>query len=126
MPRRKLARRFEPRYGVSEMMLETEAGYVAREMSDYLLLSINELKAKLAERQELARQSEVVLRNYVESLPEREAIAIQAMMVRDFYHIAELHLMYLRQAFPAPAAVPAKSVEAVALPFTEYLFGKPK
>src|SRR5688500_5781119 len=48
MSRRKLARRFEPRWGVSVPILEAEAVYVARERGDYLLLSLQDLRDKRA------------------------------------------------------------------------------
>ena len=51
MPRKKLARRFEPRYGVSQTMLDAECRCVGRELEDYLLLSMNDLRTKLPELQ---------------------------------------------------------------------------
>src|SRR5206468_7854744 len=49
MPRKKLIRRFEPRYGVNQEMINTEAKYVARELDDHLLLSIDDLSKSLAQ-----------------------------------------------------------------------------
>ncbi len=58
MPRKNLARRFEPRYGVNQAMLEMEAQYVGRELEDYCLLSFNDLREKLAERHRLIATAE--------------------------------------------------------------------
>jgi len=44
MPKRKLARRFEPRYGLSQTVVAAESKYIARELEDYLLQSTEELR----------------------------------------------------------------------------------
>ena len=59
MPRKKLIRRCEPRYGVSRKLLELESVYVGREQEDYLLLSANDLTARLNLLQSKDRKSVV-------------------------------------------------------------------
>jgi len=44
MPRKKLIRRFEPTYMVSQEMVDREAKYVHLEHADYLLGSTHDLK----------------------------------------------------------------------------------
>ena len=51
MPRKKAPRRFDPRPGVSESMLDAESVYVGQELRDYLLLSIDHLREMLKDRQ---------------------------------------------------------------------------
>jgi hypothetical protein len=92
MPRRNLARRFEPRYGVSQSMLDIEAKYVGRELNDYLIHSTNELKEKLSSRQKLIETAEQELSAKFAMLPTRERIALRAMFTRDCWHMAALYL----------------------------------
>src|SRR5258706_7919306 len=56
MARKKLIRRFEPRYSVSQEMLDRESKYVAREHEDYLLGSIDDLRKRLEKLRILWRE----------------------------------------------------------------------
>jgi hypothetical protein len=131
MPRKKLIRRFEPRYGVSQQMLEMEAKYVGREMEDYLLLSANDLQEKLTRLRQEWTQADQVLGNVVGGLGEREKLAVQCLIVRDMYHLLELYCTHLRTSVgtPAPASSPRRRTDTSApseriLPFSEWLFDR--
>jgi hypothetical protein len=127
MPRKKLIRRFEPRFGVSREMIEVETKYVARDMDDYLLLSTNDLKEKLAKLRESWQQADLVLEAAILHLIDREQLAVQCLVVRDMYHLLELYCTYLRAQLPDVAASRAPSekprpMEDRKLPFNEWLF----
>lgn len=96
MPPPKLARRFEPRYGVSQSVLEAESRYVARELEDYLLLSVNELRQKLRERQGLLATAGEDLQASLNPLPDRHRLALRCMLARDLVHVAALYQTFLR------------------------------
>ena len=131
MARKKLIRRCEPRYGVSEEILATEALYVAREVDDYRILSVAELNKKLAERQSLWLKADGSLQVQVEVLPERERQIVHCLLVRDIYHLLELYATYLRNAFPGASGTVSSEPEPRAdeekaeersVPFSEWLF----
>ncbi len=71
MPRKKL-RRFDPRFGVSEPMLEAEGIHVGQEFRDHLLMSITQLKEWLKDRQTLLTTTGDNLDLVLRSLPDRE------------------------------------------------------
>ncbi len=96
MPRRKLARRFEPRYGVSQSMVETEVKWVQRELEDHLLLSITDLRKRLSEIGNKVSLAEQSLRSSLNRLPDRERLALKCMLARDIFHIAALYETSLR------------------------------
>lgn len=96
MPRKKLARRFEPRFGVSQIMLDIEAGWIAKELEDYLLASLSDLRGKLQERQNLLTICDETLSKKLSALPEREQLALRCMLARDFHHIGQLYETYFR------------------------------
>jgi hypothetical protein len=98
MPRRTLARRFEPRYGVSETMIETESTYVARELADYLHFSVNDLTERLSNAHATIDQAEEQLQTVIGSLPDRERLALRCLLARDLWHIAKLYLKTLEQS----------------------------
>ena len=97
MPKRKLARRFEPRYGVSQTMLDAGCRYIAKELEDYLLQSTNELRETLAKRQVLIGTAEEELQAAFRPLPDRERLALRCMFARDCWHMAMLYKQYLNQ-----------------------------
>src|SRR4051794_37093152 len=80
MPRRKLARRFDPGFGVSKSTLQVETKFVSREFENHLLWSTNDLRRRLKERQTLITTSEAHLQLQIQSLPERESLAIRCMI----------------------------------------------
>jgi hypothetical protein len=134
MPRRKLARRFEPRYGVSQTMLEVECKYVGHEFEDYLLQSTNELRERLAKLKTLIGTAEEELHAAFSPLPDRERLALRCMFARDCWHMAMLYNQYLKQPDTAVAAATGPSSPAAEeldehnepvpiLPFNETLFG---
>ncbi len=90
MPGTKRLRRFEPRFGVSQPMLDEESRWVKQEWDDYLLLSVNELKETLIKRQAMLVAHAANLSHGLSRLPERERLAIQCMLARDFIHIGLL------------------------------------
>jgi hypothetical protein len=134
MPKKKSIRRFEPRYGVNQTMIEIEGKYVTREFEDHLLLSADDLSERLKQLRERYHQSDATAEFFVHSLSERESLAIQCLLVRDFYHLLELYNHCLaimrpdRLEAPAPTPpLPAKRVELVEgekkmVPFSEWLF----
>jgi hypothetical protein len=125
MPRKKLNRHFEPRYGVSQETVDLEATYVAREHQDYMLLAINDLKEKLAALRGKWLEADATVEMLVRSLPERDAFAFQCLLVRDLYLVLELYASCLKSTRPADAAplipAPMPPAEKV-LPFSEWLF----
>lgn len=132
MPRKKkkLARRVDPRGVVSREALEVEAGYLAREREDYLLLATNELRQMLAHRRTLWAASNAALEPAVQDLPERDRLAVQCLLVRDLYHVLELYCTHLGRPsginspssrVPTPRP-PATEVAGVSLPFSDWLF----
>jgi|GEM_PF-4670606 len=135
MARKKLIRRFEPRYGVSEAMLEVEAAYVARELEDYLVLSANDVTATRNRRRHDVTAADQQLRMCLASLGDRPRAALEALFIRDVHHIALLYIHVLQSdriaaivdqpvAAPGSAPVPAAAHEPI-LPFHETLFGEP-
>lgn len=134
MPRKKLARRFEPRYGVSQTMLDAECKYIGRELEDYLLQSTNELRETLAKRQALISTAEEELQAAFRPLPDRERLALRCMFARDCWHMAMLYKQFLNQpdtvvaaatgpSSPAPEELDKNDEPVPILPFQESLFG---
>lgn len=125
MPRRKLARRFEPRYGVSQSTIDLEATYLAREMEDYLLLSLTDLEEKVASLRSSVSTMHDELGALTEALPERERLAMLTLMYRDFHHLGALYRTYLTAGAHAPVAdtrSQPKATPPLPLPFRESLF----
>jgi hypothetical protein len=131
MPRKKLLRRFEPRSGVSQAMLEVESGYVRQELEDYLLRSKDELRERLKELNERLATTGESLQAMLAKVADRERLALRCMMARDFLHIAALYESFLGGAELPKPVVPAKPVpeELTAedepmpvVPFREWLF----
>ena len=129
MPRKKLIRRFEPRYGVSREMVEVEAKYVAREMEDRLLASTVQLQEKRTILRDVWKRADQVLEHAVHSLSERDKLAIQCLVIRDMYHLIELYNAHLKAVLSngstesIRAAEPcARGREERSLPFNEWLF----
>jgi hypothetical protein len=132
MPRKKLIRRFEPRYGVSREMIELESKYVAREIEDHLLLSADDLSKRLDEIRSRWRQADAIAERCVRALGAREALAFQCLIARDLYHILELYCQCLSAVVPArpdettapPPDSPNKTdkEEEKIIPFGEWLF----
>jgi hypothetical protein len=134
MPRKKLARRFEPRYGVSQTMLDAESKYIGRELEDYLLQSTNELRETLAKRQALIGTAEEELQVAFRPLPDRERLALRCMFARDCWHMAMLYKQFLNQpdtvvatatgpSSPAPEELDKHDEPLPILPFKATLFG---
>ena len=122
-------RRFEPRFGVSQSMLEHEARYVGREVEDYCLLSLNDLRKKLVDRRSAWKRANDELEEKLHHFNERELAAVQCLIVRDCHHLLELYLAYLKSRLSS-GAVPdriapmlTREEDAPQLPFSEWLFG---
>jgi hypothetical protein len=136
MPRRNLARRFLPRYGVSQSMLEHEATYVAREAEDCSVRSTNELRERLEGFRRSIRQDEADVVARIGGLPEHQQLILRCMLARDFWHIVKLYQCYLccrTLAPPVPNVVvtdPPESPETERAegltPFSEWLFDPAK
>jgi hypothetical protein len=132
MPRKKLIRRFEPRYTVSQEMVDREAKYVHLEHADYLLGSIHDLREQLDKWQPLWRQVNELVESLIQQQGEREALAYRCMIIRDLYHILELYRTCMMKGLPeasVDAPVPVKPVrqerveqENKIAPFSEWLF----
>jgi hypothetical protein len=101
MSGKKLIRRFEPRYGVSQTMIDAECRYVGRELEDYLLLSTDDLRKQLADLQKQIAKADEELSTRLCKTPDRERLALRSMLARDFWHIAVLYQTLL--ASPAVA-----------------------
>ena len=120
-------RRFEPRFGVSQNLVDHEAQYVGREVEDYCLLSLNDLKQKRASRQVDWKQAHDLLEEKVGLLSAHEQVAVQVLLMRDCHHLFALYLSFVTskiQSGDAPSRlVPAMEDDAPKLPFSEWLFG---
>ena len=107
MARKKLARRFEPRGGVSQPMLEAESRFIAKELEDYLLLSITDLRKTLDERHRKIAEQEPHLQQFFSVLADRERLALRCMLARDISQIlatAHFDLRTVRQMRTKPPA----------------------
>src|SRR2546429_229501 len=125
MPRQKLARRFVPRYGVSQGMLDAECVWVGRELEDTLLSSLTDLRQKLKDLQARIGHAEVELEAMIGALPDRERLAIRCMLARDFYHIAMLYRSFLStsplaQAMGSRSVVPEEQTQGDPLPVLSF------
>lgn len=114
-------RRFDPWGGVTRPMIEAEAKHIAREMEDYLLLSLNDLKEKLSTRGQQWNQADESLHAVVSLLPDRERLALQCMLVRDLMLLLELYLEHVRTT-QSEAPAPVTPTDAPRAPFSEWLF----
>jgi hypothetical protein len=123
VPKKKSIRRFEPRFGVTRLMIETEAKALAREAEEYHLRSITELNDVLRERRKAWKQADDTLRQILDGIADREHLALQCLLFRDFYHMLELYLEHAR-AQPLHGLQRAAHVTADAemTPFSESLF----
>ncbi len=108
MPRRKLARRFEPRYGVSQVALDVESKYVGRELEDQLLQSTADLRKQLSKWNDLTTVAEAELQAKLETINDRERLALRCMLARDIWHIGKLYLSFLGSV-PFPQSGGARS-----------------
>ncbi len=134
MPRKKLIRRFEPRYGVSREMIDLEAKYVAREVEDFQLLAQNDLRERLDKVRQAWKQADETLERHVCVLPEHQKLAVQCIVVRDLCHLMELYCASLKVSVLADAAThpaasrpqsptpPNEPVKEKMLPFSNWLF----
>ena len=132
MPRKKLIRRFEPRYTVSQEMVDREAKYVHLEHADYLLGSMHDLQEQLQKWRPLWQQMNVTVESLIERQGEREALAYRCMMIRDLYHILELYRTCMMKGLSQDSidvVVPVKPArqerieeENKVVPFSEWLF----
>jgi hypothetical protein len=111
MPRRTLARRFEPRFGVNDSMLETECKWLQRELDDRLLLSINDLHSKLSDLHTKVARAEQALQSALRDPSDRERVALKSMLARDVFHIAALYQKFL-QCSPEIATATGESKRA--------------
>jgi hypothetical protein len=98
MPRRKLSRRFEPRFGLSQSMVDIEAKWVERELEDHLLASTNDLRKRLSEIHAKVATAEEGLKTTIDRLSDRERLALKCMLARDMFHIAALYQTFLRSS----------------------------
>jgi hypothetical protein len=95
MPHPKLARRFEPRGGVSQSMLDHECKYVGRELDDFLLYSIAELRTRFSDLSAKIATAEEELEPRFRVLPDRERLALKCLIARDQFHLAMLYRAFL-------------------------------
>src|SRR5258706_6560504 len=108
MPRKKLIRRFEPRYGVSQELVDLESKYVAREHEDYLLGSIDDLRKRLEQIRICWRRADEAAESLIGLQGEREALAYRCLIARDLYHILELYCTCMRANLPEGSGDAAK------------------
>jgi hypothetical protein len=128
MPRRNLARRFEPRYGVSNSMVEEEAKWLGREAEDYETCSPAQVTDWLKERHASCRRRWKELQLLLGHLPERERRIIHCLLFRDFHLILELYLCHVRTKHPefvASNPPPVTLTKVADDEFGEWLFDPP-
>jgi hypothetical protein len=130
MARKKLVRRFDPRGGVSQSMVDAESRYVVTELDDYLLLSITDLRETLVDRHRKIAEQEPRLQEFFATLADRERLALRCMLARDISHIAALYITFM-QSPDAPQTTGVINVQPQelkddeprpALIFSEWLF----
>ena len=125
MPRRNRARRFEPRYGVSQATLDVEAGYLTHEADDYSVFAPSDLDAKRIERHANGKHCWEHLQKLLESLGEQDQRIIHCLFFRDIHQLLELYLTYIRpKVSSAPTAslpLPKRNKPESAY-FNEWLF----
>ncbi len=102
-------------------------------LEDYLLLSVQDLRKKLGERQSQTRIADEELQAILSRLPDRERLAIRAMFCRDLWHIAKLYLCVLTSSplvkdatgarTPQPQELDEKHEIMPTIGFKETLFG---
>jgi hypothetical protein len=133
MPRRKLARRFEPRYGVSQAMLETEATWLAREADDHAVHSTSDLRDYLAKFRKSIDEDEPDVRARVRRLSESHQLILRGLLARDFWYLVKLYQCYLcslpAEAIVSPPSSPQTDEDEDAerlVPFSEWLFDPAK
>src|SRR5438046_2941383 len=100
MPRKKLLRRFEPRYGVSQAAVEVEAKYLGREVEDYEHSSSAEIESRHGACEKQSRHTWEHLQLLLEGLDEKDLRILEALLFRDVYHIAEVYLAFIRTKHP--------------------------
>ena len=125
MPKRTLVRRFEPQWGVGASLIGEEAKWLAREVEDCGACSLGQVKDWLKERYTKCRQCWDELEFLLSSLPEPERQIIHCLLFRDFHHILELYLCYVRTKHPelsAASAQPVKPKKQAPAEFGEWLF----
>lgn len=130
MPQRVRARRFASMLVVSQATVDAELPYLARDIENYLALSMTEIKEKLGERHVLARRAWDHLEQMLPALPERDMMAVRALLFRDLFHALHLYVTNLRTrteigaaaTFSAPTTTVGSSTEDS---FSEWLFGDP-
>lgn len=111
MPRRKLARRFEPRFGVSHPMLAQENNWLNRELDDLLIDSTTDLRERLDQTQQRLLVADANVQLQMKSLPQRENLAIRCLLARDLYHLSALYEQFFRSYQGEKHAVPASEVQ---------------
>ena len=127
MPKKQPVRRFDPLRGLTRNALEAEAVYVRRELDGCARASLSENAAHLEYFRDVGQQALVALEQQVEALAERERVAVEYVIARDFYYIIELYRTHLGTDLevaeppenPPPAPVPKGPAK---LPFHTWLF----
>ena len=120
MPRKKKARRFEPRYGASQSTLDLEAGYLQREVQNYAVFASADVAKTLSERHANCQNTWKHVSLVLESAPQRDRQILQALLFRDLWLVLELYRTYLTpQAKTMP---PASKSPPESLPFSQFLF----
>lgn len=130
MPRKHLARRFEPRFGVSQIVIDEESKYVARELEDRLVWSAEKLTDHLSKVRAQLDRIELELQSHLSPLSPLEQLALRGMLARDFLHIAVLYRTLLTSHRTGddvrggtPLEHPSVENPEPVVPFRETLFG---
>ena len=125
MPKMIGRRRFDdPRYGVSEAMVEAESRELGRELDSYLLQSLTELKENSDARLRVYREQDQSLRVAITGLPERERLAMMCILGRDLILVQAVFAAFLQRQNLPPAKVGTEAAPPAPLPFSEWLFAK--
>src|SRR5690348_6760850 len=117
-------RRFDdPRFGISDGMIEAERQELQRELDSYLLQSLTELRERSEERLRKYREQDECLEASFTRLPERERLALMCIFGRDLVLLQAVVLAFLagQRIPPAHAAI---DVAPSSVPFSEWLFAK--
>jgi hypothetical protein len=128
MPRRKLARRFDPIRGVSMIAVEEEAKHLCREVENREMLSASDVDIRLSEVRGKSKQTWDHLCLLLNHASEKERRIIHSLLFRDFHHILELYLCHIRTKHPelsAPSPPPVKPKKSADGEFSEWLFDPP-
>jgi len=78
-------------------MVQQEAVWLARELDDHLIASTQELHDRLKMLHPRLIASDANVQMHIESLPERESLALRCMLARDLFHLFALYEKFFKE-----------------------------